>query len=201
LTFAETTSTTLQWVCYELSRRPEIQKKCRDEIDQYLGKGVGARAPGYDDYPLLNYINAVISEALRLHPPVTGVFRIAKKSTQLGQYHVPKDTNIHINIFAANRSEKNWDKPNEFIPERFPMNADEQLKIQHNFTWVPFSMGPRKCIGFKFAQLEAFVLLCRMLQFYELEFANQPGEEIIEKPGVTVRPDNCKILLIPRSDL
>ena len=187
-----------------MSKRPEIQKKAREEIDATLGVGANRRAPNYNDYPIMNYVNAVIMEALRLHPPVVNVFRVAKKSTTLGEFSIPKDTTIHINIFAANRSEKNWEKPLEFIPERYPMNAEEQLRIQHNFTWIPFSMGNRKCIGFKFAQIEAFVMLVRLLQFYELELTNDetnPKERVVEVPGVTVRPDNMHIMLKPRSDL
>ncbi|KAG2387386.1 hypothetical protein C9374_001718 [Naegleria lovaniensis] len=200
----ETTSTTLQWVCYELSKRPEVQKKAREEVDTILGKGTNARAPDYNDYPIMNYVNAVIMEALRLHPPVTNVFRVAKKTTTIGNITIPKDTNVLINIFSANRSENNWEKPLEFIPERYPLNADEQLKIQHDFTWIPFSMGNRKCIGFKFAQIEAFVILCRILQFYELELGNDesnPNDQIHDVPGVTVRPGNLKVIMKPRQDL
>ena len=94
----------------------------------------------------MNYVNAVIMETLRIHPPVTSVLRVAKKTTTLGEFTIPKDTAVQINILAANRSERNWDKPLEFIPERYPMNAEEQLRIQHDFTWIPFSMGNRKCI-------------------------------------------------------
>ena len=187
-----------------MGKRPEIQKKVRQEIDSILGKGVNARQPYYDDYPIMNYTNAVIMEAMRIHPPVTSVLRVTKKTTTVGNITIPKDTNIFVNIYTANRSERNWEKPLEFIPERYPMDADEQLKIQHNFTWIPFSMGPRKCIGFKFAQIEAFVILTRMLQFYELELDNDesnPKDQIYDVPGVTVRPGNLRVRLVPRSDL
>ncbi|KAG2386061.1 hypothetical protein C9374_003210 [Naegleria lovaniensis] len=200
----ETTATAMQWVCYELGKRPEIQCKAREEVDRVLGKGTNARKPYYDDYTRLHYVNAVIMEALRLHPPVLGVFRAARKNTTIGPYSIPKDTTVAIDIYSANRSEKNWEKPLEFLPERFPLNADAQLKIQHDFTFIPFSMGNRKCIGYKFALIEACMILSRLLQFYELELLNDesnPKDRVHDIPGVTVRPGNLKVLLKPRSDL
>ncbi|EFC43070.1 predicted protein [Naegleria gruberi] len=196
----ETTASSSAYVCYELAKRPEIQKKAREEIDRLIGN----RAPTYEDYNQMHYLNAIVMEALRLHPPVVNVFRIAKKTTTIGEFTIPKGSTVMINIFSTNRNEKYWEKPNEFIPERFPMNAEEQSKIQHDFTWVPFSMGNRKCIGYKFAEIEAFSILCRILQFYELELLNNeqdPLDKVTDIPGITVRPGNLKISLKPRSDL
>ena len=105
----------------------------------------------------MHYLNAIVMEALRLHPPVVNVFRIAKKTTTIGEFTIPKGSTVMINIFSTNRNEKYWEKPNEFIPERFPMNAEEQSKIQHDFTWVPFSMGNRKCVSIRILKL--FVLI------------------------------------------
>ncbi|KAG2392370.1 hypothetical protein C9374_012622 [Naegleria lovaniensis] len=200
----ETTSTALQWTCYELAKRPHIQQHVREEIDALLGKGLNARSPNYDHYPHLNYVNAVIMESMRIHPPVTQVVRVTKKTTQVGDIVIPKDTGVLVSIFSANRSERNWDRPEEFIPERFPMNYEEQAKIQHDFAWLPFSAGNRKCIGFKFALIEACIILSRLLQFYTLELGNDesnPNDQVTDVKGVTVRPGNLKLILKHRTDL
>ncbi|KAF0978368.1 hypothetical protein FDP41_002883 [Naegleria fowleri] len=200
----ETTATAMQWCVYELGKRPEIQQRAREEVDRILGKGPNARKPYFDDYSQLHYVNAVLMETLRLHPPVMGVFRAARKNTTIGPYSIPAGTTVAMDIYSANRSEKNWESPLEFKPERFPLDADSQLKIQHDFTWIPFSMGNRKCIGYKFALIEACMILSRMLQFYELELLNDesnPKDRVTDIPGVTVRPGNLKVLLKPRRDL
>ena len=173
-------------------------------MDALLGKGVHARAPNYEDYPQLNYVNAVIMESTRLHPPVTQVVRVAKKTTPVGDFVIPKDYGVLVSIYCANRSEHNWEHAESFIPERFPMNAEEQVKIQHDFSWIPFSAGNRKCIGFKFALIEECTILSRMLQFYTFELGNDesnPKDRVFDVKGVTVRPGNLKLILKHRSDL
>ena len=85
-------------------------------------------------------------ETLRLHPPVPAGFRVAKKSTNIGKYQIPKGTIIALDLANTNWNEKHWEKPFEFIPERFAMNFEERQKTESDFTWVPFSMGNRKCI-------------------------------------------------------
>ncbi|KAG2372836.1 hypothetical protein C9374_013116 [Naegleria lovaniensis] len=200
----ETTSTALQWTCYELSKNPHIQQRARDEVDRLLGKGVNARSPNFEDYAQLHYVNAVIMESMRLHPPVVNVIRMAKKTTEVGGIVIPKDSTVIVQIYGANRSEKNWERPLEFNPERFPMNSEEQAKIQHDFSWIPFSAGNRKCIGFKFALIEACTILSRILQFYTLELGNDesnPQDQVHDVPGVTVRPGNLKVILKHRTDL
>ena len=143
-------------------------------------------------------------ESLRLHPPVTGVFRTAKKDTTIGKYHVPKDTFLTLNIYSANRYEKNYEKPLEFNPERFPMDSESQTKKLHDFTLTSFSMGSRKCIGYRFALFEKFSILCRMMQFYTFELLNDENDvkdRVQPLPGVTVRPKNMRLLMKPRTDL
>ncbi|KAL9643365.1 hypothetical protein ABK040_014818 [Willaertia magna] len=76
----ETTSTLLQWTTYQLSKHPEMQKKAREELDRVL---IDKRRPTYEDYGNLNYINAIIAETLRYHPPVGAVIKTAKKDVKI----------------------------------------------------------------------------------------------------------------------
>ncbi|KAL9655480.1 hypothetical protein ABK040_011873 [Willaertia magna] len=193
----ETTSTLLQWLTYELAKHPEVQERARKEIDQVLEN---KRSPTYEDIGKLNYINAIIYEGLRQHPPVPTVFKIAKKDVQIGKFKIPKDTSIALLIYSVNRSEKLYENPTEFKPERFLDNEVRQ-KIQHDFTWIPFSMGSRKCIGFQFALFEAIMMLTRIIQFYEFTLLNDESKEqekVNEISFVTTRPGNLRVLVKER---
>ncbi|KAL9653414.1 hypothetical protein ABK040_002050 [Willaertia magna] len=195
----ETTSTLLQWLTYELAKHPEVQAKARREIDQVLKN---KRAPTYDDIGKLNYIDAIILEGLRQHPPVPSIFKVAKKDVQIGKFKLPKDTLIALLIYSVNRSEKLWENPTAFNPDRF-IDPEVRQKIQHDFTWIPFSMGSRKCIGFQFALFEAIMMLARILQFYEFHLLNDESKEedkIHEVTFVTVRPGNLRVLVKERQD-
>ena len=142
----------MQWTCYELGKRPEIQQKAREEVDSILGTGPSRRNPTFDDFPKLNYLNQCIMESLRIHSPVSSSYRVAKKPTTIGKYQIPKDTIIGIELFNTHAKEDNWKNPTDFNPERFPSGHEERQKIHSDFTWIPFSLGTRKCIGYKFAQ-------------------------------------------------
>ena len=128
-----------------MGKRPDIQQKAREEIDSILGVGESRRNPTYDDFPKLNYLNQCIMEGLRLHPPVLANFRVAKKSTTIGKYNIPKGTIVAIDLFGSHANENNWTEPSDFIPERFSSDFEERQKTHTDFTWIPFSMGQRKC--------------------------------------------------------
>ncbi|KAL9654311.1 hypothetical protein ABK040_010342 [Willaertia magna] len=195
----DTTATLLQWVTYELAKHPEVQERARKEINELLQNN---RSPTYDDYCKLNYINAIIFEGLRLHPPVPTVFKVSKKDVQIGKYSVPKDTLIALLIYSVNRSEKLWENATTFNPDRF-INQETRQKTQHDFTWIPFSMGLRKCIGFQFALFEATMILTRVLQFYEFKLLNDESkqeEQVREVTFVTTRPSNLRVLVKKREN-
>ncbi|KAL9641722.1 hypothetical protein ABK040_007399 [Willaertia magna] len=183
----ETTSTLLQWIIYELAKNKEIQDKAREEIRTVLGN----RNPTFDDYDSLNYINAIIYEGLRFHPPVAVVVKEAKKDVQIGKFHIPKSTIIFIDIYSSNSNEKYWDRAREFVPERF-VDKEYRKKMTHDFSFIPFSMGQRKCIGFQFALFESFIILIKMLQNYNFELLS---DNVYENAGITIAPGNLKVLV------
>jgi len=179
-----------------LSKHPEIQQKVYDEIERVLG----GRAPTYDDVPSLTYTNAVIMETLRYHPPVINVFKhVCKKATKIGKFDIPKGTLVASLIYGAHHRNELWPNANKYDPERF-MDAEFRESVQHDFTWIPFSAGNRKCIGYKFALLEACVILTKMIQSYQFTLLNDESvDPVTEKPGVTSRPtDNLKLKVTKR---
>lgn len=88
-----------------------------------------------------------IKECLRLYPSVPGIQRMAEESfTTPTGYYIPKETNIIIHIFSLHRSDKIWENPEKFDPDRF---LPENTAKRHPFSFIPFSAGPRNCIGKK----------------------------------------------------
>ncbi|KAL9645200.1 hypothetical protein ABK040_002401 [Willaertia magna] len=192
----ETTSTTLQWTAYELGKHPEIQQKAIEEVDTLLGK----RAPTYADFPNMHYIHSIILECLRKNPPVSAIVKQVKKDVTVGKFFLPKDTRVITNIYSTNLNDKVWEEPLAFKPERF---MQDRHKIQQDFTFVPFSMGLRKCIGYNFAQMEAVMMVARILQSYEFKLLNDESKKedtVYPIPGITQRPGNLRVQLVPRSN-
>jgi cytochrome P450 len=117
--------------------------------------------PGFENVEELAYTRQVVEEVLRLYPPVWLYTRKAIKQDKLGDYDVMPGTDIFISPYYLHRRADYWPEPEKFDPERF---APEAIKQRHRNAYIPFSAGPRRCIGDFFAILEAqvhFGLLCR----------------------------------------
>ena len=148
----ETTSSTLSWCIYLLAQHPEIQSKLRDELRSNLPSpstttSNNATRNVIDDLPLLN---AICNETLRLYPVVPITSRQTARPTQLGQYSIPKDTNVYIIPWAINRSTKFWgDDAEKFDPYRWiDTEGGEKKRVNTNtFEFMTFLHGPRSCIG------------------------------------------------------
>ena len=87
----------------------------------------------------MKYINAIIKESLRIHPPASGMsLRKLSKPIKIGSYIVPKDFLCSVNPWQVHRHPKYWENPEQYNPERFL--SDEK---RHPFAWIPFYSGPR----------------------------------------------------------
>lgn len=142
----ETTAATLAWVWHFLSEHPQVDEQLSVELDR-----LGVNDVPFDGLPKFTYTRQVIEESLRLYPPGWLLIRKALKDDYLGNYFVPAGTEIYISPFLIQRNPSLWDRPDDFDPERFT--------AQESHTWtpggsMPFSVGPRKCIGELFARVE-----------------------------------------------
>ena len=138
----------------------------------------------YQDLGKLRYLSQVLKESLRMHPPIPNVSRLMTQDETLLGYHIPAGTALSLSPYVAHHSPALWEKPEEFIPERF--NASNSEKIPINTYW-PFSFGPRICIGQTFAQFEARVIVARLLQEYKMELL--PGQDVLlYEERLTMRP-------------
>ena len=147
----------------------------------------------------MKYTLWIIKETLRLHPPVRAIPKVTAATIKLGGVKIPKNTEIFLHAAAAHRHPLYWDKPNEFIPERF----DETKNKIAPFTYFPFSLGRRNCVGEKFALIESRVVLAMIAQKYFIKFADGVDPNIVLEglQHLTTGPKyDLHIQLIPRNE-
>ncbi|TKY53284.1 3,9-dihydroxypterocarpan 6A-monooxygenase [Spatholobus suberectus] len=121
----DTTAVTLEWSLAELINHPTVMEKARKEIDSIIGKDRIVMELDIDNLP---YLQAIVKETLRLHPPSPFVLRESTKNCTIAGYDIPAKTQVFTNVWAICRDPKHWDNPLEFRPERF-LSKDESGKM------------------------------------------------------------------------
>ena len=186
----ETTASLLAWTLYQLSRRPEIQARVWDEIDTQLTD----QQPTFEQLKTLQYTSQVINEVLRLYPPAWTVARNAILEDTIMGYRVSAGAIGMVSPYFAHRLAEFWPEPSRFDPERFTPAA---IAGRHPFAYLPFSLGPRICIGMQFSLYEARLVLGMLLRQFEV--LPTGGAEVGTCALGTLRPDGeLKVLLRPR---
>lgn len=150
----ETTALLLTWTVMLLACNTSWQEKVRAEVNQVCN-GV---PPSVDHLSKLTLLNLVINETLRLYPPATVLPRMALEDIKLGDLHIPKGLSIWIPVLAIHHSKDLWgEDANEFNPERFASKSFTPGRF------IPFSAGPRNCVGQAFAMMEAKIILAMLI--------------------------------------
>jgi cytochrome P450 len=175
----ETTALLLTWGFTLLGRHPEIISRMRAEVSEVLGD----RVPTAEDLPKLVYVRQVIDEILRLRTPTWALGRDIAEDDVLCGMKVYKGETVMPLVFLTHRHPAIWEDPERFDPERF---APARAKGRHHWAYVPFSAGPRMCIGNLFTLAEAQVILAMMLQRGDFELASL--KPVPTKPMMTLRP-------------
>ena len=157
----ETTSLVLTWALYLLASHPAVLERLVDEVTAVLGD----RAPGPDDVPRLVYTRMVLSEVMRLYPPVPVVARRAVADDEFDGVRVAAGEKVGLFIYGTHRLPEFWSRPEAFDPERF---APERAGAIDPFAYLPFLRGRRECLGEHFALLEGVVALAMLVGRYRL---------------------------------
>ena len=155
----DTTSSGLTFCLYMLGIYKEHQKTLQEEIDEAEGENI------LEIIQKLKLLDCVIKESLRLYPPVAAIGRQMEEDTVIGGQTFYKDTTIVINIFGLHRNEEYWENPLKFNPYRF---MGDEFQQRNPYCYIPFSAGPRNCIGQKFALLEVKICLYYVLKTFNL---------------------------------
>ncbi|GCE04991.1 cytochrome P450 [Dictyobacter aurantiacus] len=175
----ETVANALAWAWYLLAQHPEVEQKLQAELAQVLA----GRPPTIEDLPRLSYTRMVFEESMRLYPPVWIIMRKSLAEDTLGGYPIPAQTYIAWSTYAMHRHPEFWERPEEFYPEHF---TTEQVARRPRHAYIPFSHGPRICIGNTFALTEAQLVLATIAQRYSMKLV--PDHPVTPNPLMTLSP-------------
>ncbi|KAI9076674.1 hypothetical protein K1719_041439 [Acacia pycnantha] len=163
----DTSTSTLEWGMAELLRNPRAMSKAKAELEEIIGTGKPVEE---SDIARLPYLQAVLKETFRLHPPAPFLLpRKAEKDVELGGYIIPKGAQIFVNVWAIGRDASIWENPEEFMPERF-MGSEIDVKGR-NFELIPFGAGRRLCPGYPLAIRMLFLMLGTLVNCFDWQLA------------------------------
>ncbi|XP_066569712.1 cytochrome P450 2C5-like [Amia ocellicauda] len=171
----DTSSTTLRVGLLQLMVHPDVQARCHHEIDTVLGE---REQVYYEDRHRMPYVQAVIHEVQRYGSIIPlSVFHATTQDTQLLGYSIPKGTTIIPNLSSVLYEEGQWKFPHDFNPSNFLNEEGEFVKPE---AFVPFSLGPRMCLGEGLARMELFLFLVLLLRRFQFHWPQDGG-----KPDLT----------------
>uniref|UniRef100_A0A7N2LC84 Cytochrome P450 n=1 Tax=Quercus lobata TaxID=97700 RepID=A0A7N2LC84_QUELO len=185
-----TSSEAMQWTIAELINHPDVFSKVREEIKDAVGS---TRLVGESDVPILPYLQAVVKEALRLHPPVPVIIRECREACKIKNFYIPNKTMVAINVYAIMRDAKIWDCPNDFRPERFL----DSSKQKDGMEYIPFGAGRRAVPGSKLALSLVHTTVAAMVQCFDWKVDGKKGDNKVNMqvgPGISMpmaQPFKC----------
>lgn len=173
----ETAALGLTWALHLLSQHPAVQQKVTDEVTALLKDGNSLA----ESFAKLPWTTAVVKEALRLYPPVWSMGRRAVAKTELAGTPVENGTDIWICVYQLHRDPRWYAAPHSFEPERWI-----DAPAPRSFTYLPFGIGPRVCIGQHFAMMESIIGLAAILSRFQVEATTKAPPEL--SAWITLRP-------------
>ncbi|HUN60384.1 MAG TPA: cytochrome P450 [Candidatus Sulfotelmatobacter sp.] len=180
----ETTASTLNFAWYLLTQHSPVEERLSDELSQIACSEL-------DDQSNSIYAMQIIDETMRLYPAGWLLTRKALRDDWLGDYFVPAGTEIYVSPYFIQRNPSLWEEPDRFDPDRF---RPDVVKQRHRLATIPFSTGPRNCIGVHFAKMEMQVHLIMIAR--RLRFSYVPVRPIELEAGVNLR-SSCDFIMKP----
>ncbi|XP_023007386.1 flavonoid 3'-monooxygenase [Cucurbita maxima] len=186
----DTSASTVEWALAELIRHPKMMYQAQQELDSVVGRD---RVVSDLDLPKLGYLQAVVKETFRLHPPTPlSLPRMAAESCEINGYHIPKGSTLLVDVWAISRDPKEWTCPLEFRPDRFlPGGEKAHVDVKGNdFGVIPFGAGRRICVGMSMGLRMVQMLTASLVHSFDwaLPSGLSPGElNMDEAFGLTLR--------------
>ncbi|XP_050415839.1 cytochrome P450 2D3 [Patella vulgata] len=158
---SDTTATTLDWTLLYMILHTEVQKKCQEEIDSVVGD---SRMVGWSDKSKMPYNEATLLEVQRIANAVpTTAPHTTDKDAVVKGFLIPQGSLVYGNLYACHLDSRYWKEPLQFKPERF-LDGSGTISKQTAATLIPFSTGPRICVGESLARMEIFLFFTNLLQ-------------------------------------
>ncbi|KAI0056482.1 cytochrome P450 [Artomyces pyxidatus] len=181
-----------------MATHPEVQAKAQAELDRVLGPG---RLPTFEDRASLPYLEAVIKEVLRFHPPTPlGIAHRLSEDDVVGGYHLPKGAIVLSNIWGMSMNPKHYPNPEKFDPERFtPWNPNPQLDPGTHV----FGFGRRACLGVHYSTAAIYITVSNVLAAFNIKAQDAKGVDVHVEPeftgGFVSHPKTFPCRITPRS--
>lgn len=176
----DSTAGTLAWAWHLLAAHPEIQDRFHQELDQVLA----GRTITVDDFDNLPFTDQILTETLRLYPPLWSLGRMVFEPVEVDGYHIPAGVTLMVSPLITQRDPRWFADPEVFNPERWTPEFRQEL---HRFAYFPFSAGPNLCIGEGVAWLEMKIILATLGQYWRMH--PDPQHQVQLEPHITLR---CK---------
>lgn len=181
----DTTAITMDNAMVELITHPETMVRARKEVDEVIGNH---RLVEESDMERLPYIQAVIRETFRLHPPIPMFFRKATNECQINGYTIPANASVFINVWGIGKDPNIWDDPSEFKPVRFLTENGELGPIDlkgHHYELLPFGTGRRICPAITMTMQDLTTTVAAMIQCFDWK-VKEDKIDMSERPGLVV---------------
>jgi cytochrome P450 len=181
---SDTSSTAVEWAMSEMLKDRRVMEKAQAEVRKVFDERRNVDETGLSQ---LKYLQCVIKETLRLHPPAPLLVpRQNSKQCEISGYMIPPETKVIVNAWAIGRDPKYWGAEAElFKPERF---VDSPIDYNgNNFTYIPFGAGRRICPGISFAAVNMELPLAQLLYHFDWKLPTQEHLDMTEQFGLTVR--------------
>ncbi|KAL6644725.1 hypothetical protein ACP70R_016333 [Stipagrostis hirtigluma subsp. patula] len=182
---SDTSAGTLEWAMVELLKSPSSMSKARQELAQVIGSKQEIKE---SDISRLKYLQAIVKETFRLHPPAPLMLpHQAETTVEISGYTVPKGTRVLVNVWAIGRDSEVWPEPEKFTPERF---LENEIDFRgRNFELLPFGSGRRICLGMPLAVRMVHLMLASLLHRFEWRLpaeAERNGVDMSERFGAVL---------------
>ncbi|CAH1428755.1 unnamed protein product [Lactuca virosa] len=191
---SESSSIIVEWAMSELLKNPQIMNKAQAEVRQVFDKRGTFDEKGIQG---LEYLELVIKETLRLHPPgPLGLPRENSERCEMKGFEIPVKSRVIVNTWAINRDPKYWDEPESFHPERFRNSSLDYRGL--DFKYIPFGAGRRICPGISYGLANVELPLASLLYHFDWKLADGTDNkdlDMTEAFGVTVGRKNDLILI------
>ncbi|XP_076881789.1 cytochrome P450 76C1-like [Bidens hawaiensis] len=192
----DTTSTMVEWVMAEILHNPDVMRKVEDELTNVIGiKNIVEESHLSE----LTYLDAVIKETFRLHPPLPLLIqRCPDESCGLAGYTIPKGTIVYMNVWAIQRDPQNWTNPLEFKPERF-LNLKWEYN-GNNFKFLPFGLGRRICPGIPLGEKMLVYILASLMHSFKWSLPKDEDFDLSDEFGFVTKK-RIPLIAIPSQRL